>query len=278
MIHDRLALLATGLARWFPYPPLTRARLAVARIISALTTYEHELLKLDNGRETSSEWHDLDSISPLARSRHEIYNKNSLNASARAACDAEMLFHDSASTPPIYWLLLHIYADPSLLSNIRSETKQYVSLSSPSPDFAYQESIQITHIDTSSLVSAEKCPLLFSTFLEVQRMYTAPWSSRYIPQDLLLVDRFRSSTKGYMIQGGTYAHVAHGLCQMDGMRYKAPSVFKADRFLSTEQGFDGADEKDILRASVADLGAIDPLGEFHTLHSTSPYLAALCLI
>lgn len=85
------------------------------------------------------------------------------------------------TAPAAFWMLLLIYADPSLLEEIRHEVSLVMTQSSDS-------SGTTRHIDITSLKST--CPLLTSTFQEVLRYRSMGTSVRQVMEDTVLDGRW----------------------------------------------------------------------------------------
>ena len=81
--------------------------------------------------------------------------------------------------PAIFYTLIHIYSDSSLISDIRKE-------------------LEVSgFIDTPEAI--ETCPLLYSTWQEILRMHTLGAGARYLLEDVMLNDTFLLR-KGMIVQ------------------------------------------------------------------------------
>ena len=91
--------------------------------------------------------------------------------------------------PSIFYLLVHIYHDPALISDIRKELASQGLLGTP------DELAQ----NPKHLSMSEVCPLLHSTFQELLRVHALGISARYVLEDVMLDDKFLLQ-KGMIVQ------------------------------------------------------------------------------
>ena len=84
------------------------------------------------------------------------------------------------SVPATSYMLVHIYSDPELLTDIRTELGQAGFLQKPEE---LAENPQL-------LMLSELCPLLHSTWQELLRVHALGPSSRYVLEDVVLEDQF----------------------------------------------------------------------------------------
>ncbi|GAB7347974.1 hypothetical protein MBLNU459_g5477t1 [Dothideomycetes sp. NU459] len=245
--------LATGLPRWVPFPPLTRAHIARRRILESCRAFEVALEKKWNGEDPGAEWQDLDNISELLAARMPVYRKHKLSVAARAACEFAVLWAMNANANPlIFWMLNHIYADEALLAALRDEVTPYMRPVQPKQELGVPECARLDGVDQDGLVA--NCALLKSCYIETLRVDTAPWSFKVVKQDVVLADSRDKTADRFVLRKGTYAHVAHDLHHNNPAYFDNPQEWRADRHVRYEKT-DGA----ATRAS-ADLGTIRPFG------------------
>ncbi|KAL1302570.1 hypothetical protein AAFC00_002951 [Neodothiora populina] len=219
--------LATGLPRWFPFPPLTAAHLARSRMFRALRAFETAMEASRNGQDPGSEWRNLEDVNPLIKERQEIYEKHGFSIEARASIELSLLWAMNANANPlIFWLLNHIYADKDLLEKLREEVKPYVRAVQPKQEFGIPEPPRLESIDQDGLVA--NCPLLKSSYIETLRVDTSIYSLKYMEKDFVLAGRDKSADK-YLLKKGTYTHVAHDLHHKDPAYFDDPETWRADR-------------------------------------------------
>jgi len=134
----------------------------------------------------------------------------------------------SNAAPTVFWLCLHIFADPELLSNIRSEVAKVCTVIDTTVGNKREATIDLTNIATS-------CPVLLSAYQEVLRLKTNGVLARLIEEDTILSDSESSYLlkKGFMLQIPT--HVLHTSPEIWG---ENSLVFNAARFLPSVSGGD----------------------------------------
>lgn len=243
--------LATGLPRWVPFPPLTRAHIARRSLLRSCHSFETALEMKSNGEDPGVDWRDLDNTSALLNARVETYRKHNLSIKARAACEFALLWAMNAKANPlIFWMLNHIYADRILLEMLREEVAPYVRAVQPKQELSIPEPPRLQHVDQTGLLA--NCVLLKSCYIETLRLDTAPWSPKIVKQDLVLSGR-NDNAEDFLLKKGTYAHVAHGLHHTDPAHFDNPSEWRADRHIryKTSGG---------VRKAGADMGTIKPFG------------------
>lgn len=254
--------LATGLPRWTPFPPLTRAHIALRGMIKSMMAFETAMDKKSNGQDPGHEWQDLDNVGVLIKARVETYRKHNLSIRARAAIEVALLWAMNANANPlIYWLLNHIYADKQVLQQIRDEVAPYVPAVPPSTGFGIPDLPRMENLNHDAL--ATKCPLLKSAYVESLRFDTAVWSFKVMRQDFVLSGRGDSRTdpeaERFLLRKGSYAHVAHDLHHTNPQYYEDPTTWKADRHIRYVD-----DEKGGKKAAV-DMGNVRPYGGGHSM-------------
>ena len=129
--------------------------------------------------------------SPLTKYRYEISRRNgvSIEDTARYELGGSIALLLN-TTPGAFWMLLHAFADPELLEDLRQEIGKTML------DKSDQSGRKII-IDITSLKSS--CPLLVSTFQEVLRYRAMGTSVREVMEDTVLDGRWLLK-KGNMIQ------------------------------------------------------------------------------
>lgn len=243
--------LATGLPRWVPFPPLTRAHIARRRMLRSIRIFQEALEKKCNGEDPGADWRDLDNISALLAERAEVFRKYNFTMEARAACEFALMWAMNANANPlIFWMLNHIYADKVLLEMLREEVAPYVRVLQPKQELSIPEPPRLEHVDQEGLLA--DCTLLKSCFFETLRVDTAPWSFKIVKQDIVLSGRDKSPNK-VLLKKGSYAHVAHDLHHNDPTYFDDPSEWRADRHIKYEVV--GGEKK-----ASADMGTIRPFG------------------
>ena len=126
----------------------------------------------------------------MTRARYTNATRHGITLLNQARLEVATLIGILANTiPTIFYLLVHIYHDPDLLSDIRNELATQGLLGTP------EEIAQ----NPKLLSLPELCPLLHSTFQELLRVHALGTSARYILDDVMLDDRFLLQ-KGMIVQ------------------------------------------------------------------------------
>lgn len=250
--------LATGLPRWTPFPPLTRAHIGLRQMMRASSAFHVAMEKKANGEDPGAEWSDLDNVGALVKARMEQYRKHDFSIEARAACEVALLWAMNANANPlVFWMLNRIYADKVLLEQIREEVAPYVRAVQPTQEFAVPEQPRLESLDHDAL--ATKCPLLKSCYIESLRIDTGVWSFKVMRQDLVLSGRGKEAEEAdkFLLKKGTYAHFAADLHHTNPDYFDEPRAWKADRHIKYEE----AAEKGGERKATVDMGTVRPYGK-----------------
>ena len=118
--------------------------------------------------------------SAYIRERHSINNHYGLSSWNQGRLEVGMLLGTLANTiPAIFYLLLHILADPALLSDVREEIEK-ISVRNPGDSNRHLE----------VLTMRNECKLLYSAFQEVLRLHALGTSARFVREDVLLQDQY----------------------------------------------------------------------------------------
>ena len=107
------------------------------------------------------------------------------------------------ATPSFFWMLLSIYSDPALLSEIRTEisaTMTTTQSSSTNHTKRKKHTIDITALTPTNT------PLLHSTYRELLRHRTQSSSSRCLTQDTLLANRYLLKKDSILLIPGALIH------------------------------------------------------------------------
>lgn len=128
------------------------------------------------------------------------------------------------ATPMFFWILLHIYSRPELLSDLRRE------ISGVTTEVLYDEPKGkkiIRKIVISKL--KEQCPLLLSTYQETLRLQTHNTSSRWVTKDTLLADH-------YLLKAGNVIQMpGHPVHAMTSIYGPDADCFNPRRFVKTSE-------------------------------------------
>jgi len=112
-----------------------------------------------------------------ARYRHSMDHHIPLNDIARAEF-ANGIALLSNTIPNTFWMLYHIYSDPTVLAEIRKELAGVVSMTDGNT-----RTLDVSKVKTS-------CPILLSAWKEVLRLHSAAVTVRQVTQDHMLNGEF----------------------------------------------------------------------------------------
>lgn len=126
----------------------------------------------------------------------------------------------------IFWILLHISADPSLVQQIRNETSPYAKATQPPQTLAIAEPPQLS-IDANGLVKS--CPLLKACFHECVRLHSTPTSVRSITKTFEATSP--TSDSSHILEAGKFVAAPLHLHHHDPSIFESPYIFQPSRFL-----------------------------------------------
>ncbi|KAL8873897.1 MAG: hypothetical protein Q9174_000700 [Haloplaca sp. 1 TL-2023] len=161
-----------------------KGRQARIKFTDAMTEYFN-----DNGPETGSD---------LIKARWEGNVKHGVAQYAGRFEIGDLIGVLINATPTFFWLLVHIYARPSLLADLREEVSGIVEQTSSGL------SQTVRSIDVSRLKAS--CPLLHSTYQETLRVQTHNTNSRWVIKDTLLADQYFLKEDSVIQMPGHFIH------------------------------------------------------------------------
>ncbi len=230
-------ILSTGLPRGLPLPGITTGHIARARLFSCLTSYQKVLNLANTCDEVGSEWRDLSDVSHLLQDVLKILNDHGINPKASGSYILAILWALVAKTSTVvFWMSLHLYSNLDIAGRVLAEMKPFLKASQPPQEFGVPEPPRL-HVEIDGLLKS--CPTLKACYVETLRLYSNPWSSREVTQDV----RLRKNTgKGidqheeiYCLKGGGWLDIPYRLQHMDPDSYRAPQKWVPDRHLNEEQ-------------------------------------------
>ena len=126
----------------------------------------------------------------MIQARYTNATRHGITPSNQGRLEVGTLIAILANTiPTIFYLLVHIYHDPDLISNIRRELASQGLLGTPEEIAKNPKLISMP----------ETCPILHSTFQELLRVHALGTSARLVLEDVMLDDRFLLR-KGMIVQ------------------------------------------------------------------------------
>ena len=144
------------------------------------------------------------------------------------------------STKPaslVFWMLLHIHTDPTLLTQIRAEIAPFVLITQP-PQVLSIPSPPRLSINFSAL--EKSCPLLESCLYECLRLYTTPTPTRFVDKDTIIHDRDENlePIRDYVLERGSYLIAPLTLLHHNPRYFWQPDLFQPRRFIKTREDND----------------------------------------
>lgn len=108
------------------------------------------------------------------------------------------------ATPTFFWMLLTIYSNPALLSEIRSEISTVMKTTTTTTKDGGNGKIKKHEIDITTLEPS--CPLLLSSYRELLRHRTQSSSSRWILHDTIIADTYLLKKDSVLMVPGALIH------------------------------------------------------------------------
>ncbi|KAI0199829.1 cytochrome P450 [Astrocystis sublimbata] len=163
--------------------------------------------------------------SQIVQERVEIALRHGWTLRATARSELSFLFAGIVNaTTSTFWILLQIFADPQLLSEIREEIIKVLNRNDD-PD-------QDTHHPMHKLNITDlkvHCPVLVAVYRECLRLGSDNYSTRMVKEDFLLADR-------YFLKKGAVVQIAGGVIHADQSIWgEAVETFNHHRFLNNSK-------------------------------------------
>jgi hypothetical protein len=243
-LDENFALLLSPLPRWTS--PLRRATAARSRVIAAIREHHIAYYKYQRGIDPGPAWSRIDETSNIIHERIQSFAKagdfdvskvESDQGWLGAVSDSIILWALNVNANQVtFWMIFHIFANPTLLSEIRAEIEPHVKLRQEDGNKG-QPSLDI---DLPSI--RKHCTLLQGAFLETMRWESGAMLFRYVNEDFTLTESAEDARifnhdapQTYVFKKGEYIVLPHGTHQMDERYFPNPESFDARRFW-TEKG------------------------------------------
>ncbi|BCR83876.1 cytochrome P450 [Aspergillus chevalieri] len=242
VLDGQFPTLSRGAPHWLPIPGLPAAYKARSRLLQALATFQEAFIAWDDGRDPGVKFRDLDDVAEPIKQRARTMHKMGFSSMASASAHLSMLWAMNGNTTNIvFWNLIRVCAEPTLLEEIRKEIAPYVKASRPSREetgFPFEEPPQVT-IDSQGLFNS--CPLLKASFYETLRLDSAGFSLKELSSDLTLTESKEEAANGglkqprvYKLSKGDNIAISHGALQNDPRYFSNPSQYDPLRFITTD--------------------------------------------
>lgn len=161
--------------------------------------------------------------SAMTLARYSANTQNGITFQNQGRLEVGTLLGILANTiPAIFYMLVHVYSDPVLLQDIRTELESTCVSITTAPSAPTTRHLRILRM-------RENCPLLYSTFQELLRLHALGASARFVREDVRLDDQ-------YLLKQGMVVQMPMAVMHAD------PAVWGADvhefqprRFLNNKQ-------------------------------------------
>jgi cytochrome P450 len=172
----------------FPSVIAAKAQSGRERLVRALEEY------LENGYHRTG--------SKIVQKRVEIALQHGWTLRAAARSELSFLFAGIVNaTTSTFWILLHIFAEPELLSTVRKELIQILRPAQSIDKSPRNYSLSITELK-------EKCHMLVAVYRECLRLGSDNYSTRMVKENTMLADR-------YFLKKGAIIQIAGGVIHAD---------------------------------------------------------------
>ncbi|KAF4303591.1 putative cytochrome p450 protein [Botryosphaeria dothidea] len=264
--ESKINLLATGLPRWVPIPGLPAGYIARRGLLTNLSSlqksYEREL----GGEDIISTEEDVGDFSAAFTASKRIFAEKDVPSTVQSHAHLYMIWAlNAVARDLVFWMMIHILAEPGLVDRIREEAHIYARATQPKNDFGIMEPPRLD-IDLDGLES--KCPLLLSCYMETVRLYNNAWSVNTAKQDVVITD---TSTGGisvrYLVKKSEFVDISNSLLNTDS-QHRSPGKFIADRFVVHDEGH---------KATKADWGTVRHDSGMWRMGELDRFAQSLCL-
>ncbi|KAK8170001.1 cytochrome P450 [Phyllosticta citrichinensis] len=230
-LEKNFCIMTTGLPRWAPWPGVPAGHIGRRNLIRQMAalreSWEREML----GEDVITTATDIGDFSAAYTAAQQIMDGSGVSPTARACTDLSIIWALNASARDlVFWMLLHVVAEPGLADRIRDETRPYCRASRPSNDFNLPEPPRLD-IDMDGL--SDKCALLNSCFMETVRMYNTAWSVKQAKQNFSMTDESAGMASTYHVKKGDHVDVSNKLLNTDIGAYYEPKKWKPSRFVNS---------------------------------------------
>ncbi|KAH8682620.1 cytochrome P450 [Xylariales sp. PMI_506] len=165
-----------------------------------------------------------DDVPKFTKDRMQLERKFGMEPGDMAGLEVAVLHGSLSNTiPTAYWMLVHVFSKPGLVEMLRTEAASLVKNAGRSGDGQRVMTIDSVRIE-------EKCPLLFSTLCETQRVISGAVLNRKVMNDTVISDGKRS----YLLKQGCNLQISHGVTHnLEEVWGPDVSEFNPRRFLKS---------------------------------------------
>ncbi|KAJ5164668.1 uncharacterized protein N7500_006498 [Penicillium coprophilum] len=240
-IDDCFLTLFAGTPRWVPHPAASAGHAASNRLCHIFSIFHRAFTAWDDGIDTGVELRDLDDVSELVKDRMRTFRKLELSPGASAAGHLSLYYDLIEHTTKItFWTITHLFAEPSLLDQVRKEISSYVvasRLTREETGFPFDEPPRLS-LDIEKVLPS--CPLFKACYYETVRLHSAGISFKKLASDVILSESAEEAAHGqaeprtYQIAKGEGIIVPHGAHHHDARYFSNPEQYDPLRFLVTD--------------------------------------------
>ncbi|KAJ5145603.1 uncharacterized protein N7515_000167 [Penicillium bovifimosum] len=240
-LGDCFVTLFAGTARWIPHPAASAGHAASDRLRHVMSVFHRAMVAWDDGIDPGIELRDLDDVSELVIERMRTFRKLELSPGASAAAHLSLYYDLIEHTTKItFWTVTHLFADPTLLDQVRKEIAPYVMASRPSRQqtgFPLDEPPRLS-LDIEQVLTS--CPLFKACYYEAVRLHSAGISFKNLASDVNLSETAEEAAYGlteprtYKILKGEKIMLPHGAYHHDARYFSNPDQYDPLRFLVTD--------------------------------------------
>lgn len=242
ILDDWFFTLSMGIPGWIPVPGVSAAHAARGRLHQAFATFQDAFAAWEDGVDPGVKFRDFDDVSEPVKQQARIFRKLGLSPSASAPGYLSLLWSMNAQTSSIvFWNILRIFADRTLLEDVRKEIAPYAKATRPSLEetgFPFQEPPRLS-IDLDGL--CKSCPLLRASVYETMRLDSAPLSFRKLTSDITIAESNGDARKAGLTHPRTYqlhkndnVTIPHGVFHRDTQNFSNPDQYDPLRFIRTD--------------------------------------------
>ncbi|KAF2474314.1 cytochrome P450 [Lindgomyces ingoldianus] len=212
------------------------------RLTVAMEEWHNAVAAMQRGEDPGPRYNgQLDDISDIMQQRVKVWVDNNASPTLQKTNDVSVIWGVNVnSNKNVFWMLLHIYSNSAILSDIREEIAPYVKVS-PSGERGPQGFPKL-EIDVDGLT--KNCPLIKSAFYETMRMNMSGLGVRQVIKPVTLKESAADAAmfgkkrpQSYTIPAGTTLVLSNGTMQMDQRIFAEPEKFIPERFI--EEGPNG---------------------------------------
>ncbi|KAJ5105182.1 hypothetical protein NUU61_002529 [Penicillium alfredii] len=240
-LDNNFVTLFVGTPRWVPLPGASAGYAARDRLLHIMAVFYRAFTAWDDGIDPGIELRDLDDVSELVKQRMRTFRKLELSPAGSAAGHVSLYWDLMEHTTKItFWMIIHIFADPALLKDIRREIAPYVKSSRPSRQetgFPFEEPPKLA-LDLEKVLTL--CPLFKACYYEAMRLHSAGISFRKMETDVTLSESTDEAAynltepRTYRIRKGEKAILFHGVHHHDFRYFSNPDQYDPLRFIVTD--------------------------------------------